>query len=46
MLWGFEFPEHLRFKNGIPANTEFFDAPIQKLQIFLRANPPFWRRVT
>lgn len=53
MLRGFEFPEslppsmeQLRFKNGIPANTEFFEAFIQKLQIFLRTKPPFWRRVT
>lgn len=53
MLRGFEFPgnlppslEQLRFKNGIPASTEFFEAFIQKLQTFLRATPPFWRRVT
>lgn len=53
MLRGFEFPgnlpsslEQLRFQNGIPANTEFFEAFIQKLQAFLRAKPPFWRRVT
>lgn len=53
MLRGFEFPEslppsmeQLRFKNGIPANTEFFEAFIQKLQGFLRTKPPFWRRVT
>lgn len=53
MLRGFEFPEvlpssmeQLRFKNGIPANTEFFEAFIQKLQSFLRARPPFWRRIT
>ena len=53
MLRGFEFPENLppsmeqlRFKNGIPANTEFFEAFIQKLQGFLRTKPPFWRRVT
>lgn len=53
MLRGFEFPEslppsmeQLRFKHGIPANTEFFEAFIQKLQIFLRTKPPFWRRVT
>lgn len=53
MLREFEFPEvlpssieQLRFKNGIPANTEFFEAFIQKLQSFLRARPPFWRRIT
>lgn len=53
MLRGFEFPEdlppsmeQLRFKNGIQANTEFFEAFIQKLQIFLRTKPPFWQRVT
>ena len=53
MLRGFEFPENLppsleqlRFKNGILASTEFFEAFIQKLQTFLRAKPPFWRQVT
>lgn len=46
MLRGFEFPEslppsidQLRFKNGIQANTEFFEAFIQKLQSFLRTTP-------
>lgn len=53
MLRQFEFPEvlpssmeQLRFKNGIQANTEFFEAFIQKLQSFLRAKPPIWRRIT
>lgn len=53
ILRDFEFPEvlppsidQLRFKNGIQANTEFFEAFIQKLQSFLRTRPPFWRRVT
>lgn len=52
MLRGFEFPEslppsieRLRFKHGIPANTEFFEAFIQKLQTFLKAKPPLWRRL-
>ena len=41
-LRGFEFPdvlpeplEPLRFQNGIPATTEFYDAFIQKLEKFL-----------
>lgn len=53
MLRGFDFPEdlppaieQLRFKNGIQANTEFFEAFIQKLQSFLRTKPPLGRRVT
>lgn len=53
MLRGFEFPETLplsieplHYKNGIQANTEFFEAFIQKLQKFLSAKPPLWRRVT
>lgn len=53
MLRGFEFPEvlppsidQLRFKNGIQANTEFFEAFIRKLQSFLQTKPPLSRRVT
>lgn len=53
MLRGFEFPEtlppsiqQLRFKNGIQANTEFFEAFIQKLQSFLQTKPPLGRRLT
>lgn len=46
MLRGFSFPTELpasiecvRFKNGIEANTSFFDAFIEKLQEFLSTKP-------
>lgn len=52
MLRGFEFPEILphtieaiRFKNGIQANSEFFDAFIEKLQSFLSSKQSFWQSV-
>lgn len=52
MLRGFEFPselpasiEQLRYKNGIQANTEFFEAFLEKLRSFLVSKPPFWQRL-
>lgn len=48
LLRGFKFPdilppsmESVRYKNGIEANTEFFDAFIRKLQEFLESKPLF-----
>ena len=53
LLRGFSFPEKLppslepvRIKNGLEANTQFFDAFIGRLQKFLRAKPPALRQVT
>ncbi len=54
MLRGFEFPvtlpeaiEPLRFKNGIEANSEFFDAFIGRLtKDFLKSNPNLHNRIT
>lgn len=53
MLRGFTFPEKLpdsidslRFKNGLEANSEFFDAFIQKLQKFLNTKTNLFRRLT
>lgn len=52
LLRGFKFPdilpesiENVRYKNGIEANTEFFDAFIKKLQVFLTAKPKFGKRI-
>lgn len=53
MLRGFSFPqtlpgsiEALRYKNGLEANTQFFDAFIDRLRQFLLSKPPlFWRIV-
>lgn len=52
MLRGFCFPdklpesmEPLRYKNGLEANTQFFDAFIQMLQRFLATKPSVWRRI-
>ena len=53
LLRGFEFPrslpeslEKLRFMNGIPAATEYFDAFIEKLcGQFLRTKPAMRRRI-
>lgn len=48
LLKGFSFPKELpesideiRYKSGIEANTEFFDAFIEKLTEFLVTNRPF-----
>lgn len=54
MLRGFVFPaelpqslEPLRFRNGLEANSQFFDAFLQQLrEKFLLTKPPVWRRVT
>lgn len=50
ILRGFSFPdtlpqsiEQIRFQNGIEANSEFFDAFLEKLQKFLISKPPFLR---
>lgn len=52
MLKGFTFPENLpesideiRYKNGIEANTEFFDAFMDKLGEFLVTKPSLKNRV-
>lgn len=52
MLRGFSFPqtlpdsiEALRYKNGLEANTQFFDAFIDRLRQFLLSKPPLIRRV-
>lgn len=52
MLRGFQFPdtlpkslEPLRYKNGLEANTQFFDAFIQKLQQFLVTKPSVRQRI-
>jgi hypothetical protein len=52
MLRGFVFPETmpesiepLRYKNGIEASTEFFDAFIEKLAGFISAKPAFANRL-
>ena len=52
MLRGFAFPDdlpetiqQLRYKNGIQANTEFFEAFMEKLRSFLVSKPPLCRRV-
>lgn len=46
MLRNFEFPEHmpeeiepLRYKNGLPADSQFFGAFIKKLEEFLQSKP-------
>ena len=46
MLRDFQFPEKmpeeiepLRYKNGLPANSQFFDAFIEKLEGFLQSKP-------
>ena len=53
MLRGFTFPgkmpesiDSLRFKSGLEANSEFFDAFIQKLQKFLNTKTNLFRRFT
>lgn len=53
MLRGFSFPQTLpdsiaplRYKNGLEANTQFFDAFLKKLQQFLISKPPLVRRVS
>ena len=53
MLRGFSFPqtlpdsiEPLRYKNGLEANTQFFDAFMKMLQKFLISKPPMARRVS
>lgn len=53
LLRGFQFPEELppsvdpiRYKSGIEANSEFFDAFIDKLQIFLKSKKTLFRRLT
>lgn len=52
MLRGFSFPDNLpesmdavRYKNGLEANTQFFDAFIQKLQQFLVTKLSVWQRI-
>ena len=52
MLRGFSFPqtlpdsiEALRYKNGLEANTQFFDAFIDRLRQFLLSKPPLIGRV-
>lgn len=46
MVRNFEFPQHmpeeieqLRYKNGLPADTQFFAAFIKKLEEFLQSKP-------
>ena len=46
MIRNFDFPEQmpaeieqLRYKNGLPADTQFFGAFIEKLEEFLQSNP-------
>ena len=54
MLRGFSFPdtlppslEPLRYRNGLEANSQFFDAFLQQLKgKFLQTKPPVWRRVS
>lgn len=53
MLRGFSFPETLpdsinalRYKNGLEASSQFFDAFIDKLRGFLITKPPLVRRIT
>lgn len=52
MLRGFSFPqtlpdsiEALRYKNGLEANTQFFDAFIDRLRQFLLSKPPLIGRL-
>ena len=53
MLRGFDFPqqlpeslEPLRFRHGLEANSQFFDAFIQQLcEKFLMTRPGFWQRL-
>lgn len=52
MLRGFSFPDVLpeplaliRYKNGLEANTQFFDAFVKKLDKFLISKPPLWSRI-
>ena len=52
LLRGFTYPEDLpasicdvRYKNGLEANSQFFDAFIEKLQDFLVTKPPFFQRL-
>lgn len=51
-LRGFTFPEvlpndiaSLRFQNGLEANSEFFDAFIDKLKLFLKSKPTWLNRI-
>lgn len=52
-LRGFEFPEtlpeniaQLKYQNGLEANSDFFDAFIDKLKRFLRSKPTLLQRIT
>jgi len=52
-LRGFEFPEtlpediaQLRYQNGLEANSEFFDAFIEKLKLFLKSKPTLLQRIS
>lgn len=52
MLKGFTFPEvlpepieELRYQNGMEANTQYFDAFLQQLLLFLSARLPWWKRL-
>lgn len=52
MLRGFSFPQELpddiddiRYKNGVEASIEFFDAFVEKLQKFLKSKPFLLRRI-
>lgn len=52
MLRNFKFPETLpeeiddiRWKNGVEASTEFYDAFIRKLTTFLSSKPPLKNRI-
>lgn len=52
MMRGFEFPaelpasiEPVRYKNGLQANTELFDAFIAKLQTFFLSKPTMGKRI-
>jgi len=51
-LRGFEFPDtlpeniaQLRYQNGLEANSEFFDAFIEKLKLFLKSKPTLFQRI-
>ncbi len=51
-LRGFSFPDTLpedigalRYQNGLEANSEFFDAFMERLQSFLKTKPALFRRV-
>ncbi len=52
LLRNFSFPkslpeeiEPLRWKNGVEASTEFYDAFVEKLQRFLVSKPVFYKRI-